>query len=48
MEWMEHEERLFRLMERSIVRERLREGFEEDVEPLSASPLAFRTGVNQG
>ena len=32
MEWMEHEERLFRLMERCIVRERLKEGFEEDVD----------------
>jgi hypothetical protein len=32
MEWMEHEERLFRLLERCIVRERLIEGFEEDVD----------------
>lgn len=42
MEWMEHEERLFRLMERYIVRERLKEGFEEDVDAFISFSLSVQ------
>lgn len=42
MEWMEHEERLFRLMERSIVRKRLREGFGEDVDTFISFSLSVQ------
>lgn len=42
MEWMEREERLFRLMERSIVKERLKEGFEEDVDAFISFSLSVQ------
>ncbi len=40
MEWMEHEERLFRLMERRLVKERLNEGFQEDVDAFISFSLS--------
>ena len=42
MEWMEHEERLFRLMERGIVKERLKKGFDEDVDVFISFSLSVQ------
>ena len=40
--WMEHEERLFRILERCIIRERLKIGFEDDVDSFISFSLSVQ------